>query len=312
MNKKRIVIGARGSALSLTQARWTAARLEEAHPGLVVEFEIIKTKGDKILDAPLAKVGGKGLFVKEIEDALLEGRVDLAVHSMKDVPTDIPAGLVLASVPKREDFRDALVSRGGERLESLPRGARVGTSSLRRQAQLLFLRPDLKIETLRGNLDTRLRKLVDENFDAIVLAAAGLNRMNLQDRASQLLDPDVMLPAIGQGALGLEVRVDDPDLLDLVAALHHEPTAVCVAAERAFLLTMEGGCQVPLGALARLDRGRLFLTGLVADPEGRRLYKDSLEVAAARAEEAGRVLAGKLLDRGGREIMAELYGSSRD
>ena len=307
MKKDRIVIGARGSALSLVQARWTAARLTEAHPGLTVDLEIIKTKGDKILDVPLAKVGGKGLFVKEIEDALLDGRVDLAVHSMKDVPTEIPDGLTLSSIPEREDFRDALVSQSGLGLDELPQGARVGTSSLRRQSQLLHRRPDLRIETLRGNLDTRLRKLVDEKFDAIVLAAAGLKRMNLAERASQFLEPDVMLPAIGQGALGFEIREDDSDVREMVGALHHEPTAVCVAAERAFLLTMEGGCQVPLGALANLSGDKLVLTGLVADPQGKRFYKDSLEVAKDRADEAGRILAKDLLDRGGREIMAELY-----
>ncbi len=294
----------------MVQANWVKDRLEERHPGLTVGLEIIKTKGDKILDVPLAKVGGKGLFVKEIEDALLEGRVDLAVHSMKDVPTVLPDELFIAALPEREDCRDALITRSGGGLDSLPQGARVGTSSLRRQAQLLRLRPDLEILSLRGNLDTRLRKLDEENLDAIVLAAAGLKRMNLSGRASQFLEPEVMLPAIAQGALGIEARRDDREVLDLISFIHHEPTAVCIDAERAFLITMEGGCQVPLAALARLEGGQVRLTGMVSDVRGKRCFLDTVTVPAGQAGQAGRDLARDLLGRGGAEVLAEVYQNS--
>ena len=306
MPREKITIGTRGSALALTQANWVADKLRKQHPGLTVELLIIKTKGDKILDVPLAKVGGKGLFVKEIEDALLDGRADLAVHSMKDVPTILPEGLGVAVIPEREDFRDALVTANGLGFEALPPGARVGTSSLRRRSQLLRSRPDLDIVSLRGNLDTRLRKLVDEKLDAIVVAAAGLARMNLSGRAHQFLEPELMIPAIAQGALGLETRNDDRRLLDLISFLHHETSAVRVSAERAFLRTMEGGCQVPLGALAKLDGDRLFLKGFIADPDGKRYLEGAVEANPAGADEAGAGLAADLLDRGGREIMAEL------
>ncbi len=307
MNRQKLIIGTRGSALAITQAVWIKDRLMERHPDLDVELMKIKTKGDKILDVPLAKVGGKGLFVKEIEDALLDGRADLAVHSMKDVPVELPPGLEIAVVPEREDYRDVLIARNGGALDSLPTGARVGTSSLRRRSQLLRRRPDLDVVSLRGNLDTRLRKLTSEGFDAIVVAAAGLSRMNLNSKDQQFLSPDIMVPAIGQGALGLEVRADDKAVKERIALLHHETTARCVAAERAFLKKMEGGCQVPLGALALLSGGRISLTGMVADPEGQRFYRDSIEGDVAEAEEIGTSLAEDLLARGGREIMAELY-----
>ena len=310
MKKNRITIATRGSALALVQAEWTAARLRSGHPGLVVDLEVIKTRGDKILDVPLAKIGGKGLFVKEIEDALLDGRADLAVHSMKDVPVELPEGLRIAVVPERADCRDTLISRAGAGLSDLPGRARVGTSSLRRRAQILHQRPDLEIVSLRGNVDTRLRKLETENLDAIVLAAAGLNRMNLTPAFAQVLDPGVMLPAIGQGALGLEARINDREVLDLIEGLHHRPTAVCVAAERAFLRTMEGGCQVPLAALARLEAHELILDGLVADPDGRRWFKDSIRVPQEEAEAAGRSLAEDLLDRGGRDVLQEFYSEA--
>ncbi|MEW5722723.1 MAG: hydroxymethylbilane synthase [Thermodesulfobacteriota bacterium] len=307
MSKSKLVLGTRGSALALIQAGWVKSRLEARRPGLTVELSLIKTKGDRILDAPLAKVGGKGLFVKEIEDALLAGRVDLAVHSMKDVPVQLPPGLTIACVPEREDWRDVLVTGRGGHLDGLRRGARVGTSSLRRRAQLLHRRPDLEIVPLRGNLDTRLRKLAEEGLDAIVVAAAGLWRMNLQDRADQFLGPDLMVPAIGQGALGLEVRADDARVLELVSFLDHGPSRVAVAAERAYLETMEGGCQVPLGALATLEDGRLDLIALVADPDGVRYYSGRITAEPARAAQAGRELALELLARGGREILAEFY-----
>ena len=283
----RIVIGTRGSALAVTQATWVADRLKERYDGLTVELLTIKTKGDKILDVPLAKVGGKGLFVKEIEDALLSGRADLAVHSMKDVPTELPTGLAIEVIPEREDCRDVLVSRSGADLEHLPPGAKVGTSSLRRQAQLLLLRPDLEIVSLRGNLDTRLRKLNDDRLDAIVVAAAGLIRMNLIHRATEFLDPGRFLPAIAQGALGIEVNTGNRSVLSAVEFLNHDPTAWCVSAERAFLKRMEGGCQVPLAALASLSGPELTLTGLVADTRGKRCYTDTLRAPVDRGRKAG-------------------------
>ena len=307
MNRRKLIIGTRGSALAMIQAAWVKDRLMEKHPDLDVELLKIKTKGDKILDVPLAKVGGKGLFVKEIEDALLDGRADLAVHSIKDVPVELPPGLEIAVVPEREDCRDVLIARNGEDLDGLAPGARVGTSSLRRRSQLLRRRPDLDVVSLRGNLDTRLRKLTSEGLDAIVVAAAGLARMNLISKTHQFLSPDIMVPAIGQGALGLEVRANDNTIKERIALLHHEATARCVTAERAFLRKMEGGCQVPLGALARLSDGRINLTGMVADPEGGRYFRDSIEGDAVEAEKIGTSLAEDLLARGGREIMAELY-----
>ena len=309
---QKITIGTRGSALALVQANWVRDRLLGVHSDLEVELCIIKTKGDKILDVPLAKVGGKGLFVKEIEDAMLEGRIDLAVHSMKDVPTDLPEKLFIAVVPERQDFRDVLITRGGHGLELLPAGARVGTSSLRRQAQLKRLRPDLDLVNLRGNLDTRIRKLVSEDLGAIVVAAAGLARMNLLDKVSQFLEPEVMVPAIAQGALGLEARLGDQRVLERISFLHDRSSAVCVSAERSFLKRMEGGCQVPLGALARLSGDHLTLTGLVADPEGSRYFRDTLEGPARDAESLGQTLADELLNRGGRAIMDELNNAQNE
>lgn len=304
---ERIIIGTRGSALARVQAVWVKDRLEARHPDLSVDLEIIRTQGDKILDVPLAQVGGKGLFVKEIEEALLDGRVDLAVHSMKDVPTELPEGLFIAATPEREDFRDALITREIPGLDELPQGARVGTSSLRRRAQLLRLRPDLDVLPLRGNVDTRLRKLEGEGLDAVVLAAAGLARLGLIHRVVQMLEPERMLPAIGQGALGLEARRGDERVLARIDFLNHPTTALCVSAERAFLEYLEGGCQVPLAALARIEGGRLRLAGLIADPDGRRFYRDGTEARPDEGREAGRRLAQDLLNRGGREVLDEIY-----
>ncbi|MBF0528278.1 MAG: hydroxymethylbilane synthase [Deltaproteobacteria bacterium] len=306
MNNNHLVIGTRGSALALKQANWVKDRLEEAWIDLKVDLSIIKTKGDKILDVPLAKVGGKGLFVKEIEDALLDGRVDLAVHSMKDVPTDLPEGLFIAAVPPRVDYRDALISKTGAELSDLPAGSKIGTSSLRRQAQLLRLRPDVVVVTLRGNLDTRINKLFTENLDAIIVAAAGLERMGLTHRATQFLEPETMLPAIGQGTLGVEARSDDHRVLSRLTILHHQPSAVRLAAERAFLATMGGGCQVPLAALAELSYDHLTLTGLVADPDARRYYRQSITSPISQAVQTGHELANRLLAAGGRDIMMDL------
>ena len=292
-----------------------AERLRTAFPGLSVRLETIKTTGDKILDVPLAQVGGKALFVKEIEEALLGGSVDLAVHSMKDVPTDLPAGLTIAAVTEREDPLDVLISRTGARLRDLPSGARVGTSSLRRQAQLLHHRPDLTIVGLRGNLDTRIRKLDSQGLDAIVLAAAGVKRLGWMDRITEFLSPEVCLPAIGQGALGIEIRVPsgggDPGapwaVRAVVAVLDHPLTHAAVLAERAFLRRLEGGCQVPFAAHARIAEGQLLLRGLVASPDGRRLVRGERRGTPGEAEAVGTALAEDLLARGAAEILQAVF-----
>jgi len=306
-----LVLGTRGSPLALWQARHVAGRLEAAWPGLGVRLEVIRTTGDKIQDVPLAKLGGKALFVKEIEEALLDGRVDLAVHSMKDVPTDLPAGLHILAIGEREDPRDVLISRTGTRFGDLPRGARVGTSSLRRQAQLLHHRPDLEIVGLRGNLDTRLRKLHSEGLDAIVLAAAGVRRLGLFDRVTEVLPPELSLPAIGQGALGIEVRAPGaggrgPGIGRVVEVLDHADTHAAVEAERAFLRRLEGGCQVPFAAHAEVERGRICLRGLVALPDGTRLVRGERQGEARDGHAIGTALAEELLGRGAREILQRI------
>lgn len=306
MKLTTIKIGTRGSALALVQANWVKDKLSKQFPDLTIELEIIQTKGDKILDVPLANVGGKGLFVKEIEEAVLDGRAHLAVHSIKDVPAEFPEGLGIVAVAEREDFRDVLVSRDGLKLDELPSGARIGTSSLRRRAQLLNRRPDLKIESIRGNVETRLSKIVTENLDGVILAAAGLNRLGLAHKITQHLEPGVMLPAIGQGALGLETRMDDKVVLEIISFLDHRDTAVCVKAERAFLERLEGGCHVPIAALGVLKKDRLQLTGLVADPDGRKCLRDRLEAEPEEAEELGKSLAEELLDRGADKILSSI------
>lgn len=303
-----VVIGTRGSRLAVWQAEWVQARLQEQMPGLAVTLRRIKTSGDKILDAPLAKIGGKGLFVKEIEEALLQGEIDLAVHSMKDVPTVLPDRLEIICVPPREDARDVLISRDGLSLDRLPEGARLGTSSLRRQAQLLHRRPDLRIGVLRGNLDTRLRKLHDGEYDAIVLAAAGLRRMGWAGEVTEYLPLEISLPAIGQGALGLEGRRDDQFIRELVSPLEDPATRVAVTAERALLDRLHGGCQVPIAAHATLKQNLLILEGLIASVDGRRLIRDSVQGPAAEARTLGVQLAEKLLLRGGEAILREIYG----
>jgi len=269
------------------------------------------TKGDVILDVTLSKVGGKGLFVKEIEQSLLDRRTDLAVHSMKDVPSELQDGLVIGAVPKRVDPRDVLISREGRTLDELPPGALVGTSSLRRAAQLRAYRPDLRIESVRGNIDTRLRKLQEGNFDAIVLAAAGLERVDWQGAVSQYLPVEISLPAVGQGALAIECRADDEELLALLARLDDPQTRLAVSAERAFLRRLQGGCQVPLGAYATLagtaadGRPLIRLTGFVGSPDGRRLYKDSQ--TGSDPEALGRAVAERLLADGAGEVLAEVW-----
>ncbi len=303
---KPVVIGTRGSPLALWQAQWVRSALKERFPGTTVELHTIKTQGDKILDVPLANVGGKGLFVKEIEEALQDGRVDIAVHSMKDMPADLPEGLSIGAVPERENPVDVLISRDGGRLINLAPGSTIGTSSLRRAAQLRHRRPDLRIAPLRGNLDTRLRKLETEGLAAVVLAAAGMIRLGLENRISEHLDPELMLPAVGQGALCIEIRRGDPHIGPMVAALDHPATHVAVSGERAFLRRLEGGCQVPIAGHGTLNKNTYHLTGLVADVDGSVLIRHSLAGPAQSAAHLGTELAEVLLSRGADVLLAKL------
>lgn len=308
MSRSTLILGTRGSKLAVHQSQWVQARLQELSPGLTIVLKRIHTSGDKILDVPLAKIGGKGLFVKEIEDALLSGEIDLAVHSMKDVPTALPEGLEILCVPPREDARDALITRDGCRLDQLKPGARIGTSSLRRQAQLLHHRPDFVIEMLRGNLDTRLRKLREGQFDAIVLAAAGLRRLEWDAEITEYLPVHLSLPAIAQGALGIEARSNDSVVRDLLSRFEHRPTRMTVTAERALLHRLEGGCQVPIAAHAVLDGESLTLEGLVATVDGRRVIRHQIQGPAADAQQLGTTLADQLLADGADVILKDIYG----
>jgi hydroxymethylbilane synthase len=298
-----LVIGSRGSQLALWQAKWIEARL--AARGHETRIEIIKTTGDKIADVPLAQVGVKGLFTKEIEEALLAGRIDVAVHSLKDLPTEVPAGLAIAAVPEREDARDAVV---GARLSDLPAGAKVGTSSLRRAAQLRIVRRDLAIEDVRGNLDTRVHKLDEGRYRAIVLAAAGLARLGWSHRIAEILSPEVMCPAAGQGALAVETRAEG-EAREICAALDHAATRAAITAERAALAVLGGGCQVPIGAYGQIDRDSLRLIGAVIAPGGERSVKKSGEGAVTDAAEIGRRLGEALLLDGARDILEQTHGT---
>jgi hydroxymethylbilane synthase len=307
--KDRLTIGSRGSRLALWQAEWTRARLRELHPQVEVSIEIIKTSGDLMKTQPLAVIGGKGVFTKELEEALLDGRIDLAVHSLKDLPTVLPEGLTIAAITEREDVRDALVLRADLKLDqpsikNLPEGFVVGTSSPRRMSQLKFLRPDLSIKDLRGNVDTRLRKLDAGDYDAIILASAGLRRLGLAERISAPVDVEEMLPAVGQGALGIETRCDDEEILKLLAPLNNQQTRAACTAERAFLRALGGGCQLPIAAHAAVNDERLRLEGLVARPSGETVIRDSIEGAAADAKEMGGELAARLL-KGGAELLLD-------
>jgi hydroxymethylbilane synthase len=289
------------------QAEHVAAELKRAHPGIEVELLGMTTQGDKILDTPLAKIGGKGLFIKELEQGLLSGDADIAVHSMKDVPVELPEGLHLAVIMQREDPRDAFVSNNYKSLDELPQGARVGTSSLRRQSQLAEKRPDLKIKSLRGNVNTRLRKLDDGEYDAIILAAAGLIRLGFEARITALIGPEQSLPAIGQGAVGIECRIDDEQTNALIVPLHHDDTAVCVQAERAMNQRLNGGCQVPIAGYAMLESGNLWLRGLVGEPDGSDIIRGEVEGNTDEAEAMGVGLAERLLEWGADEILKALY-----
>jgi len=308
MVSHEIRIGTRGSPLALFQANWVRENLLQKNPRLEVTLTVIKTTGDKIQDAPLAKVGGKGLFVKEIEEALLEERIDLAVHSIKDVPTEFPEGLHLAAVTKREDPRDAFISKDETRLQNLRQGAKIGTSSLRRQAQLLHFRPDLEMIPLRGNLDTRLKKLDSMNLDAIVLALAGIRRMGFEKRITEILSEEISLPAIGQGALGIETRLRDSVMEPYVQSLNDPDSAVCVLGERAFLKKLEGGCQVPIAAYGRKTVSTLQLDGMVAAVDGKTLIRHQVTGSVEEAESLGIELAEILLNMGAKKILDEIYG----
>jgi len=310
--KKRLVIGTRGSKLALWQARWVQRALLASHANLDVDIQAIKTRGDKILDVPLAKVGGKGLFVKEIEAALLDGRIDLAIHSMKDMPGKIPKGLCIGAVPAREAPGDVFISRTGQLFSDLSPGSTIGTSSLRRAAQLQAARPDIKIRSIRGNLDTRLKKLDAGEFDAIVLAAAGVKRLALTHRITEYLDMETMLPAVGQGALCIEIRKGDDRVEKAIAPLDDADTRIAVTTERAFLNRLEGGCQTPIAAHATLKNGMVRFVGLVADLDGRRQFRQSISGTPDMAGEMGIRLAEQLLDQGAGDILEKLKDLSND
>ncbi|HEX9756795.1 MAG TPA: hydroxymethylbilane synthase [Nitrospiria bacterium] len=312
VKQQRIIIGTRGSPLALWQAHWVKSQLEDRWKDLSVELRRIKTTGDKITEVPLAKVGGKGLFTKEIEEALLRKEIDLAVHSMKDVPTVFPCGLHLAAIPKREDPRDVLISRENFLLKQLPRAARIGTCSLRRQAQLLNFCKTFEICQLRGNVDTRLRKLRQtgkNGLDAIVLAAAGLKRLGWEEQVTEYLSMEVSLPAIGQGAIGIECRVEDPRVNDRVGVLNDVETHQCVFGERGFLKRLEGGCQVPIAAYGVIREGTFFLDGLVASVAGDRVIRYQMTGEPQGSELVGKNLAEHLLKLGAGEVLKEITGA---
>ena len=304
MSKKIVKVGSRESALAMWQTEFVIQRLEEKTNDYIFEIVPIKTKGDKILDVALAKVGDKGLFTKELEQAMLDGEIDLAVHSMKDMPTVIVEGLTIAAILKRHDPHDVMVAIPEiTSFDALPEGAKVGTSSLRRRAQLLHIRPDLDIHEIRGNLNTRMRKMADEHFDALILAAAGVERLGWSDKITEKLSYDICLPAVSQGAIGVECRADDAEILALTALIHDEATAVCVKAERALLKALEGGCQVPIGALAEIQGEQLYLRGIVGSLNGTILLKDQETGSIETPEQIGITLAQRFLDNGAQQIL---------
>ncbi|MBT8350770.1 MAG: hydroxymethylbilane synthase [Deltaproteobacteria bacterium] len=311
MSRSILKIGTRGSKLALWQAHWVKTQLNQCIPSLSIEIVVIKTKGDKILDVPLAKVGGKGLFVKEIEEALLDTRTDLAVHSMKDMPADLPEGLCIGPVPQREIPADVLISKRGHLLSELESQARIGTSSLRRAAQIKHARPDCNILPLRGNLDTRLKKLETTDLDAIVLAAAGVKRLSLGKKITQYLDYDLMLPAVGQGALCIETRKHDLEIEKIVSKLNHAKTRAAVMGERSFLRTLGGSCQVPVAGFGEINQHSFTLRGLVADIEGKVIIKDSITGHKDSSESLGTELAQRLLLLGADKILEKLKADEK-
>jgi len=303
---REIIIGTRSSNLALWQANFVKEEIEKKYSDIKVGLKTMKTKGDKILDAPLSKIGGKGLFTKELEEAILNKEVDIAVHSLKDMPVALPKGLEIAAVTKRQDAGDAFVSDKYESFDKLPIGAKVGTSSLRRRAQLLNKREDLKIFDLRGNVETRLRKMREENFDAVILAVAGLKRLGFQDKIKEIMPKDIMLPAVGQGALAIETRENDDRVKDIIAFLNDTDTKTATSAERAFLTRVEGGCQVPVGVYGEVSGDTLKLAGVIASLDGKRLYRKEIETNVENAESAGKSLAEDLLNMGGQKILEEI------
>lgn len=304
--EKTIRIGTRGSQLALWQANYTKSRIEAAFSGVKVEIITIKTTGDRITDRPLAMVGGKGLFVKEIETALLEKRIDLAVHSMKDMPGDLPKGLIIGAIPERENPFDVMITGDNSKLSDYPAGSRIGTSSLRRASQLKNLRPDLEILSIRGNLDTRIRKLKDGEYDAIVLAAAGLRRLGQENEISEYLNEETMVPAVGQGALCIECRENDKGIAPVMAELDHGPTRVCVTGERAFLKQIEGSCHIPVACFGKIVQDQVHLTAVVASEDGREVIKEQMISPQETIEKSGRALADQLLENGGKRILENL------
>ncbi len=305
----KIIIGTRGSPLALWQAHWIKSQLESVHDELTVELVKIKTSGDKIQDVPLAKVGGKGLFTKEIEESMLRYEIDIAVHSMKDVPIQFPPSLALSVVTEREDPRDVLISRKDLKLDNLPKGAKVGTGSFRRTTQLLHYRPDLEVVPMRGNLETRLNKLESEGLDAIILAAAGLIRLDMADRISEFIEPEIMLPGGGQGAVGIESRKEDLMTMNLIFPLDHEESHCALEAERSFLTRLEGGCQVPIGVYATIEGEILHLRGLVGSLDGKQILKAERIGSVEDPRALGFQLAGEILEMGADKILKEVYGT---
>ncbi len=308
-SRDRLTIGTRGSKLALWQSNYIKDRLEEI-TGLPVELKIIKTTGDKILDVPLAKVGGKGLFTKEIEVELLAGTVDLAVHSMKDVPTELPEGCVISATPERVDPRDVMVSGAHYDLDTLPQGARLGTSSLRRRSQVLALRPDLDIVDVRGNLDTRMRKAEEGEVDAVILASAGITRMGWGDRITHYISSDQMVPAVGQGAIGIEIRTDDPFMADVSAQISHHETFTCVTAERVVMRQLEGGCQVPIGAYARIEGDVLVMDALVGSVDGETILRHRLEGSPEEPAMLGLRMVDAMLGLGASEVLKQVRAAA--
>ena len=308
LTDKILRIGTRSSKLAIAQSEWIKGEIIARHPDVQVELVMIKTKGDKILDSPLSKLGGKGLFIKEIEEALLRKEVDLAVHSIKDVPADLPEGLYLPVFPEREDPRDAFISINYNSIVDLPKGAKVGTGSLRRSSQLSNIRPDLDVISIRGNVDTRLRRLESGDLQAVILAAAGLKRLGLSDKIRQILPSDDFLPAIGQGSLGLEVRQDDNSIIDLLNFLNHKPTELTIKAERAFLRRLEGGCQIPIAGHGILEGDNILLKGMVSELDGSRVIRDEVKGPKDQPKELGSTLAEHLLASGADDILEHIYG----
>jgi len=306
---KILKIGTRGSDLALRQANWVADRLKARHPDMVIEIFVIKTRGDRMQNVSLTSIGGKGVFVKEIEEALLKGDIGIAVHSMKDVPVELPEELEIGIVTEREDPRDVLISRGDKKIEDLPKDARIGTGSLRRGLQLRNLMPDVEVVSIRGNLDTRIKKIKTDNLDGVVVAAAGMKRMGWEERVSQYIPVELMMPSPGQGALGIEFRRDDEKMKDLVSFLNHRSSSIEVMAERTFLKELGGGCQVPIAAYGKKQGNELVLRGLAGSLDGRVIIADEVRGSSEDWEELGKRLAENIWSRGGREILEEIYSS---